>query len=159
MYLNIFESYMKVKRSQDEKKSTKACKEWCHKMFINYKVMEKACEIRNSLEKLIKGKFQIENKVFEGPDLGSAKCVRVMKCVVAGAFLQAAHLAGDCSYRGARGATLHISPDSCLYHTQQPSWVLFGTVQSSGDKTYMRDLMAIEKEWLLELAPHYYKES
>ncbi|KOB66837.1 ATP-dependent RNA helicase DHX8, partial [Operophtera brumata] len=57
-----------------------------------------ACEIRNSLEKLIKGKFQLENKTFEGVDLGS------------------------------------------------------------GDKTYMRDLMVIQKEWLLEIAPHYYKE-
>lgn len=160
MYLNIYDSYSKVKSSQiDEKKARKMCKDWCQKMFINYKVMEKACEIRNSLEKLVKTKFGMVNKNYEGPDLGSAKCERIMKCVLSGYFPQAAYLSTDSSYRGIRGATLHISPDSCLFATQQPKWVIFGSVQSTGDKTYMREMMIIQKEWLLEIAPHYYKES
>ncbi|CAG9790132.1 unnamed protein product [Diatraea saccharalis] len=160
MYLNVFDSYMRVKSSSsDEKTSRKACKDWCHKMYLNYRVLEKAYEIRTSLEKLIKDKFKMENKTFEGPDLGSGKCVRVMKCVLSGMFPQAAYLSLDSSYRGVRGAALYISPDSCLYHTQQPSWVVFASVQATGDKTYMRDMMTIDKTWLLEIAPHYYKES
>ncbi|XP_063370393.1 probable ATP-dependent RNA helicase DHX35 [Cydia amplana] len=123
MYLNVFDSYMKVKNStQDEKRSKKVCREWCQKMYVNQRVMEKACDIRDSLEKLIKRKFGIENKTFEGPDLGTAKCQRIMKCVLSGFFPQAAHLSTDSTYRGVRGATLHISPDSCLFRVQQPSW-------------------------------------
>ncbi|XP_013145649.1 PREDICTED: probable ATP-dependent RNA helicase DHX35 isoform X2 [Papilio polytes] len=70
MYLNIFDAYLNV-RTKDTSKYKKSCKAWCQKMYINYRVMEKAYEIRQSLEKLIKDKFKIEEKVFEGPDLGS----------------------------------------------------------------------------------------
>ncbi|CAK1549323.1 unnamed protein product [Leptosia nina] len=160
MYLNLLDSYLKIRNVQkDEKTARKACKDWCQKMFVNYRVMEKACEVRKSLEKLIKGKFNIENQQFEGPDLGSAKCERVMKCVLSGLFPQAACLGIEGVYRGIRGARLHISPDSCLFHMQQPTWVVFASVQTSGDKIYMRDMMTIKKEWLLEIAPHYYTES
>lgn len=160
MYLNVFDSYMKVKNStQDEKRSKKACREWCQKMYVNHRVMEKACDIRDSLEKLVKRKFGIENKTFEGPDLGTAKCQRIMKCVLSGFFPQAAHLSTDSTYSGVRGAVLHVSPDSCLFRVQQPSWVVFASVQSASDKTYMRDMMTINKDWLLEIAPHYYKQT
>ncbi|RVE41455.1 hypothetical protein evm_013900 [Chilo suppressalis] len=160
MYLNIIDSYIKLKSSHtDEKRSKKACKDWCHKMYLNYRVLEKAYEIRSSLEKLIKNKFKMENKTFEGPDLGTGKCIRVMKCVLSGMFPQASFLSPEGFYRGIRGAELHISPDSCLYHVQQPKWLVFASVQATGDKTYMRELMTIDKNWLLEIAPHYYKET
>ncbi|XP_053620503.1 probable ATP-dependent RNA helicase DHX35 isoform X2 [Plodia interpunctella] len=160
MYLNIFDAYQKVKLTHtEEKKAIKACKDWCNKMYLNYRVMEKAAEIRDSLEKLIKTKFKIENKIYEGVELGPAKCERIMKCVVSGLFPQSAFLYTDSSYRGIRGATLHISPDSCLYNTQQPQWLVFAGVQSTGDKIYMRQVMTIKKEWLTELAPHYYVEN
>nr|XP_049705986.1 probable ATP-dependent RNA helicase DHX35 isoform X1 [Helicoverpa armigera] len=159
MYLNIMQAYLKLKTSQDDKRNAKVCKQWCQKYYINYKVMEKACEVRDSLEKLIKRKFQIEEKVFDGIDLGSGKTQRIMKCVLSGYFPQAAHLSASATYRGIRGAELHISPDSCLFNTQQPKWVMFASVQSTGDKTYMREMMTIQQDWLLELAPHYYKQT
>ncbi|XP_075987847.1 putative ATP-dependent RNA helicase DHX35 [Anticarsia gemmatalis] len=159
MYLNIMEAYLKLRSSQDEKKAKKVCKEWCQKYYINYRVMEKACEIRESLEKLIKGKFQIENQPIESLELGAAKLSRITQCVVSGYFSQAAYLSTDSTYRGIRGATLHISPDSCLFRVQQPKWVIFGSVQSTGDKTYMRDMITIDKQTLLDIAPHYYTEN
>ncbi|KAI5639569.1 helicase associated domain (HA2) domain-containing protein [Phthorimaea operculella] len=160
MYLNIMDSYQKVRSEQmDEKRASKASRAWCQKMFLNHRVMEKAIEIRNSLERLLKNKFQLENKTYDGPDLGTGKMERIMKCVVSGWFPQAASLCADSVYRGIRGATLHVSPDSTLYHTQLPKWVLFASVQTSGDKTLMRELMTIQKDWLLEIAPHYYKET
>ncbi|XP_038217051.1 probable ATP-dependent RNA helicase DHX35 [Zerene cesonia] len=159
MYLNIYDSYSRVKGAHnDEKSAKKACKDWCHRMYINYRVMEKACEIRSSLEKLVKGKFNIENKTFEGPDLGSAKCIRIMKCVLSGMFPQAGWLGAAGHYTSVLGAKLFISESSCLYRVQQPTWVAFASVQSAGDRVHMRDLMAIRKEWLLEVAPHYYTE-
>ncbi|KPJ00619.1 putative ATP-dependent RNA helicase DHX35 [Papilio xuthus] len=121
MYLNIFDAYLKI-RSKDTTKYKKPCKDWCQKMYINYRVMEKAYEIRQSLEKLIKDKFKMEDKTFEGTDLGTGKCVRVMRCVVSGLFPQAARLSAAGEYCGVRAARLHISPQSCLYHHQQPNW-------------------------------------
>ncbi|XP_028177522.1 probable ATP-dependent RNA helicase DHX35 [Ostrinia furnacalis] len=160
MYLNVYDAFVKVRDAQpDERRARKACKDWCRKMYVNYRVMEKACEIRCSLEKLVKNKFQLKNKTFEQPDLGLDKTIRVMKCVLSGLFPQAAYLSTTGEYRGLRGATLHISPDSCLYHTQQPKWVVFASVQSAGDKTLMRELTVTQEAWLLEVAPHYYRQT
>ncbi|CAH2061670.1 unnamed protein product, partial [Iphiclides podalirius] len=157
MYLNVYDAYSKTK-SRD-KKSSKACKDWCQRLYINHRVMEKACEIRRSLEKLIKGNFEMTDKVFDEPDLGTGKCRRVMRCVSSGLFGQAARRTGAGEYSHLRGASLGVAPDSCLHDAPQPPWVVFAAVQSSGDKTYMRELMAVEKEWLLEVAPHYYREA
>ncbi|XP_037875624.1 probable ATP-dependent RNA helicase DHX35 isoform X1 [Bombyx mori] len=160
MYLNIFDSYLRVRSScEDKRKSERACKQWCQRYRLNHRVLEKAADIRDSLEKIVKGKFNIENKVFEGPDLGTAKCERVMKCVLSGYFPQAARLTPAGAYRGLRGADLALSPDSCLYAAPPPQWVTFASVQCSRDRTYMRDVMPIDRSWLLELAPHYYKET
>lgn len=42
MYLNIFDAYSTTRSSyKEEKKAQKACKEWCNRMFINHRVMEK----------------------------------------------------------------------------------------------------------------------
>lgn len=42
MYLNIFDSYLKIRSSHsDEKRCKKMCKDWCQKNYINYRVMEK----------------------------------------------------------------------------------------------------------------------
>lgn len=79
---------------------------------------------------------------------------------------------------------LHIHPNSVLYGEKPPKWsVCFGlltrpvccselqlhwlsvhcrvifneVVQTS--KYYMRDVTAVESSWLVELAPHYYKQA
>lgn len=122
MYLNIYDAYSRIRLSQSDKKSKKACKDWCNRMYINYRVMEKATEIRENLEKLIKNKFKIVNKIYEEPDLGTGKCIRIMKCVVSAFFSNAAHLNSTSGYRTLNGATTYLSPDSCLYRTTQPQW-------------------------------------
>lgn len=159
MYLNIMEAYLKLKSTEDEKRSKKICREWCQKFYINNKVMEKACEIRSSLEKIVKNKFQMKNQPIESLDLGTGKVSRIMECVVSGYFSQAAYLSTDSTYRGIRGATLHISPDSCLFRIQQPKWLIFASVQTSAEKTYARDVLTTDKSVLLQTAPHYYIET
>ncbi|XP_041985730.1 probable ATP-dependent RNA helicase DHX35 [Aricia agestis] len=149
MYLNVYDSYAAVR-------DTRAAKEWCRRRYINHRVMEKAYEIRCSLEKLVKNKFKLEDAVFEGPDLGTGKTIRIMKAVLSGLFPAAARLTPS-GYRGLRGAELYISGDSCLYHTQQPSWLVYASISTSSDRTLMRDLMVVQREWLLEVAPHYYR--
>jgi len=40
---------------------------------------------------------------------------------------------------------------------EQPKWVIYHElVQTS--KEYMRQVIEIESKWLVEVAPHYYKE-
>ncbi len=41
--------------------------------------------------------------------------------------------------------------------TGKADWVIFHEVMETGDKTYIRDITKIEKGWLLEYAPDFYK--
>lgn len=63
------------------------------------------------------------------------------------------------SYRTLRDdRELYIHPDSVLYGEKPPKWVVFNElVQTS--KYYMRDVTAVESSWLVELAPHFYKQA
>ena len=63
---------------------------------------------------------------------------------------------GD-SYRTLKqNQTVLIHPSSSLYK-ETPKTVLFYELVLTS-KEYMRQVMEIDAEWLLELAPHYYKE-
>ncbi|CAG9573052.1 unnamed protein product [Danaus chrysippus] len=157
MYLNILDAYRKIKSKYDEKKMKRASRDWCQKMYLNYRVLEKALDIRKSLEVLVKDKFQLKNKPIDGADVGSVKCINIMKAVLSGLFLNASSLSVDC-YRGVKGAKLYMSSDSCLY-TQQPKWVVFASVESGPNGIYMRDLMTVQREWLTEVATHYYTDT
>lgn len=40
---------------------------------------------------------------------------------------------------------------------RKADWVVFHEIMQTGDKTYIRDITKIEKGYLLEYAPEYYK--
>ncbi|XP_077283685.1 putative ATP-dependent RNA helicase DHX35 [Arctopsyche grandis] len=157
--LNVYDAYLKNSNVSNNRRAKKHTKDWCHKMFLNEKALYKVTEIRSSLEKLVTKKFGIknDNKLM----MDGAKMEQILKCLCAGMFMNACYLHHSGSYKTLRGdqANLYISPNSCLYNAQQPQWLLFSDVQSSLNKTYMKDLIVIQREWLTEFAPHYYKES
>ena len=51
---------------------------------------------------------------------------------------------------------LAIHPSSVLYTERPPKYVVYLEVQLTSEN-YMREITAIEPEWLSEIAPHYYK--
>ena len=51
---------------------------------------------------------------------------------------------------------VHVHPNSCLFE-ETPKWVIYHELCFTS-KEYMRQLIEIEGKWLLEVAPHYYKE-
>lgn len=40
---------------------------------------------------------------------------------------------------------------------RKADWVIFHEIMETGKKTYIRDITKIEKGWLLEYAPSFYK--
>ena len=40
---------------------------------------------------------------------------------------------------------------------RKADWVLFHEVVQTGDKTYIREITTIQKDWLLLYAPDYYR--
>lgn len=43
------------------------------------------------------------------------------------------------------------------YQNRKTDWVIFHEVMETSNKTFIRDISKIEKGWLLEYAPDYYR--
>ncbi|XP_076043904.1 putative ATP-dependent RNA helicase DHX35 isoform X2 [Oratosquilla oratoria] len=124
-------------------------KRWCLEYFLNYKALKRASQIRESMKK------QLLNF---GVSLQSCKDVKtICKCITAGLFTNTAYLSATGSYRTVKSnEPLFIHPSSCLYTQPNPQWLVFHEVIHT-DRCYISDVCVIESDWLLELAPHYYR--
>jgi hypothetical protein len=52
---------------------------------------------------------------------------------------------------------VHVHPNSSLFDLL-PKWIIYNELVFT-TKEFMRDIIEIKPEWLLEIAPHYYKHS
>ncbi|XP_044755800.1 probable ATP-dependent RNA helicase DHX35 [Coccinella septempunctata] len=138
-YLNVYNGFIQSEMSS----------EFCHKNFISYKSMKRVLEIRKRLEKVLNN--------YGIPIISASGCTTlIQRCLVSGLFPNAAYLHHSGVYKTIRGdIDLYINPDSALYTITQPQWVIFCEVLHT-KKLYMKDITAIQDEWLLELAPHFY---
>ncbi|KAF4077859.1 hypothetical protein AMELA_G00192850 [Ameiurus melas] len=140
--LNVYEAFVKHQKSS----------QWCQEHFLNYKGLLRAVTVREQLRRLL-NKFKVPRTSSEGdPDV-------ILRCIVSGFFANAARLHHSGSYRTLRDdRELHIHPNSVLYGEKPPKWVVFNEVVQTS-KYYMRDVTAVESSWLVELAPHFYKQA
>ena len=58
---------------------------------------------------------------------------------------------------------MHLHPSSVLFSRQggsgavsETGWVIYGEVVHT-TKTFMRDVTVVRRDWLVEVAPHYYE--
>ncbi|KND01288.1 uncharacterized protein SPPG_03097 [Spizellomyces punctatus DAOM BR117] len=125
---------------------------WCYENYIQHRSMKRARDLRDQLTGLME---RTEVPLVTNPDPGNT--VPIRKALTAGFFYNTARLqkSGD-SYRTIKhNQTVLIHPSSSLFQ-ENPKWVLyFELVMTS--KEYMRQVIEIQSEWLLEVAPHYYK--
>ncbi|TKA54985.1 hypothetical protein B0A53_02458 [Rhodotorula sp. CCFEE 5036] len=139
--LNAYNAFVKYGR-----KSSK----WCHTHRLNFKALSRALSIRTQLSKYLK-RFDIP-LVSCGEDH-----TKVRRCLTSGYFRNAAVVQPDGTYRSVReGTVLHAHPSSVLFTRTPPSpYVIYHEVIET-TKRFMREITAIEQDWLLELAGHYY---
>ncbi|KAF9961246.1 hypothetical protein BGZ72_004387 [Mortierella alpina] len=152
---------------------------WCANHLINFKAMSRALSIRSNLER-----YLVHTLNLAGPsELKSCTLMpdrapqqdrpsstdAIRKCLVSGYFSQAARIAPDGTHwislretsaietaRTFVPTTLWMHPTSILFK-QAPQWVIFHeVVETAQGKAYMREVTAIEAEWLEQLAPHFY---
>uniref|UniRef100_A0A6P4DV10 RNA helicase n=1 Tax=Drosophila rhopaloa TaxID=1041015 RepID=A0A6P4DV10_DRORH len=81
------------------------------------------------------------------------------KCITAGFFTQVAYLHHSGVYRQiSSGTELAIHPNSTLYTLPQAQYVVYGELLQT-TKLFMNHITVIKREWLTELAPHYYQQT
>lgn len=126
--------------------------QWCFENFVQIKSLKRAKDIREQLVSLCE-RVEID-MVSAGADQE-----KVQLAVTAGYFYHIAKLQKDGSYRTVKQAhTVYIHPQSCLFKDESlPRWVLYHELVFTS-KEYMRQIIIVKPEWLLDIAPHYYKE-
>ena len=122
---------------------------WCYENFVQQRTMKTARDIREQLEKLLE---RVEIEPSSNPnDLDSIK-----KCITSGFFYHTAKLQKNGAYRTVKNPqTVAIHPSSGLAK-ELPRWVVYFELVFT-TKEYMRQVIEIKPEWLVEIAPHYYK--
>lgn len=126
--------------------------QWCYENFIQYRSMKRARDVRDQLVGLLE---RVEIPLVSSPDPGDTTNIR--KCLTAGFFYNTARLQrGGDSYRTVKhNQTVMIHPSSSLFE-DNPKWIIYYELVLTS-KEFMRQVIEIKPEWLLEVAPHYYK--
>ena len=82
----------------------------------------------------------------------------VRRAIVAGYFMNAAKKDPQEGYRTmVEGSPVSIHPSSALFN-KNPEWLVYHELVLTS-KEYMRNVMAIEPKWLVELAPRFFKRA
>ncbi|EME49320.1 hypothetical protein DOTSEDRAFT_68185 [Dothistroma septosporum NZE10] len=142
---------------------TKGKKEsrWCQQHYLNFKSMTRAVSIRNQLRRYLE-RLGIDVSESLGRDDvlragGRPKEESIRRCLTSGYFAHAARMMPDGTFRTVDGGTvLHAHPSSLMFN-RKADWVVFTEIMETGDKTYIRDVTKIEKSWLIEYAPEFYR--
>lgn len=130
---------------------------WCFDNFIQVRSMRRARDVREQLAKIC----ERVNIDFKDPELSLLEDdygSNVRKTFVCGYFYNAAKVMNGGMYRTVKNChTVYIHPSSYISRLEPEMVVYHELVMTT--KEYMRNCIEIEPEWLLEIAPHLYKES
>ena len=139
---------------------TKGRKEsrFCHDNLLNFKAMRRAVSIRGQLKRYLERfGINVDESLAAHPTSTANKAEQIQRCLTAGYFAHAAKMQADGTFRNVSGTTvLHAHPSSIMFN-RKADWVIFHEVMETGEKTFIRDITRIEKKWLLEYAPEFYK--
>ncbi|EOD48245.1 putative atp dependent rna protein [Neofusicoccum parvum UCRNP2] len=133
---------------------------WCRDNYLNFKSMARAVSIRNQLRKYLERLgLNVEESLSSSSVLrvgGPDKAEQIRRCLTTGFFAHAARMQPDGTFKTIDGGmVLHAHPTSLMFN-RKADWVIFHEIMETGNKTFIRDITKIEKNWLLEYAPQYY---
>ncbi|XP_063055878.1 pre-mRNA-splicing factor ATP-dependent RNA helicase DHX16 [Engraulis encrasicolus] len=122
--------------------------QWCYENFIQYRSMKRARDVREQLEGLM-DRIEVELCSAQGDT------VPLRKAVTAGYFYHTARLSKGGYKTVKHQQTVYVHPNSSLFE-EQPRWLIYHELVFT-TKEFMRQVIEIDSGWLLEVAPHYYK--
>eukprot|EP00761_Pharyngomonas_kirbyi_P001515 gb/GECH01001519.1/.p1 GENE.gb/GECH01001519.1/~~gb/GECH01001519.1/.p1 ORF type:complete len:779 (+),score=163.76 gb/GECH01001519.1/:1-2337(+) len=161
--LSVFEQFEESQQSS----------EWCRSNFINYRAMLKVIDVRRQLEAYLAdiGIYPMNSdrnyshgRVTHSPaPLHAHHTSQIRRCLTSAFFLNAARRVRRTWYRTIQeGQEVRLHPSSCLLNntsaTTLPDVIVF-TQMVKTSKTFVRDVCAVEPDWLVELAPNTYRKS
>lgn len=143
--LTVFEQWKDSDYSQN----------WCFENFLQVRSMKRARDIKEQLIELCK-RVELDYGDESLSVVDENEYINLRKTICSGFFYNTAKLQKSGTYRTMKNSqTVDIHPSSCLFEIL-PKCVVYHELVSTS-KEYMRQIIEINPEWLLEIAPHYYK--
>ncbi|KAL9654430.1 hypothetical protein ABK040_010453 [Willaertia magna] len=145
--LNVFKEFSTLKRSSKDE-----MKQWCMDHFVNYKSMTKVLEVRKQL------KDYLTTLGYEMSSCGKDLSL-VRKALCSGFFMNiAVRVPNKRLYKTViDGIEVRVHPSSVI-QDPFPDCVLYNQLILTS-KHYIRDVCAIEGEWLQEVVPSSFKNT
>ncbi|XP_035232911.1 putative pre-mRNA-splicing factor ATP-dependent RNA helicase PRP1 [Stegodyphus dumicola] len=125
--------------------------QWCYDNFVNYRSLKSADNVRQQLSRIM-DRFSLKrtSTEFSSKDY----YINIRKALVAGFFMQVAHLERTGHYLTIKdNQVVQLHPSTCLDH--KPEWVVYNEFVLT-TKNYIRTVTDIKPEWLLKIATNYY---
>jgi len=128
--------------------------QWCYDNFISFRSLKSADDVRQQLARIM-DRFNLKRT---STDFNSRDYyINIRKALVAGYFMQVAHLERTGHYLTAKdNQVVELHPSTCLDH--KPEWVLYNEFVLT-TKNYIRTVTDIKPEWLVKIASQYYDMS
>lgn len=123
--------------------------EWCYENFVQIRSLKRARDVREQLESLLE---RVEVRLLSNPN----DHVSIRKAIASGFFFNTARLDKGGNYKTIKhNHSVNIHPSSSM-RDLHPRWVSYNELVLT-TKEFMRCVVEIRPEWLLDIAPHYYK--
>ncbi|CAK8675524.1 unnamed protein product [Clavelina lepadiformis] len=142
--LNVYHAY----------KQNQGTTQWCFDNFINNRSMASCDNVRTQLARIM-DRFALPRRSTEFTSRDYY--INIRKALVAGFFMQVAHLERTGHYLTVKdNQVVQLHPSTCLDH--KPEWVLYNEFVLT-TKNYIRTCTDVKPEWLVKVAPQYYNMS
>ncbi|KNC98023.1 uncharacterized protein SPPG_06442 [Spizellomyces punctatus DAOM BR117] len=130
-------------------KTSKFSNPWCYENFVQARSLRRSQDIRKQL-------LGIMDRYRHDIVSCGKNYNKVRKAICGGFFRHAAKKDPQEGYKTLVEATpVYIHPSSALFN-RQPEWVIYHELVLT-TKEYMREVVAIEPKWLVEVAPAFFK--
>lgn len=126
--------------------------QWCYENYVQARSMMRARDVRDQFAILC------ERVELELSSVGLSDLPAVQKAVCAGYFYNTAKLATTGDYKTVKQLhTVFVHPSSVLANDDvKPKWLCYHELAFT-TKEYMRHIIPVEPEWLIDIAPHYFQ--
>ncbi|CAI0390029.1 unnamed protein product [Linum tenue] len=143
-YLTLLNVYNEFKRNKEDLS-------WCDTNFINYSVLKSAQNVRQHLVQCMsRCGIEMCRTYLYGPEYYD----NISKAILAGYFMQVAHLECTGDYLTVKGNQyVHLHPSNFL--GGKPEWVVYHEIVSTS-MNFIRTAMDVRGEWLVDIAPPRY---
>jgi ATP-dependent RNA helicase DDX35 len=140
--LNVYQTFVTKGRKESR---------FCHEHLLNFKTMTRAVSIRAQLKRYLERfGLNVDESLAAQSTSSANKAEQIQRCLTTGYFAHAARMQPDGTYRNVSGTTvLHAHPSSIMFN-RKADWVIFHEVMETGNKTFIRDITRINKDWYVQ---------